>query len=958
MIFDPKAEPDFAWLAADRQLPSLLTAAARREMVWGVQRFESEQWLPTLDVARTVTASARAGFPSLRFERARYEREVWLWLDTHLRSQSALKLAEEMMRELSRAGLQVRRGRFAAVPWQITFDTGETAQALDLETPARQALVAVFTDGEGLVRALEAPDRDSAPRLQVLLRELRTWPRLCLVDFSGPEIDLPGIARRLGLPCVGPAALPRWLAERPLDGTEEGPLAEGSTFDRRLWAAACALPYRPVTTAQAWALYRALGLPAAWEPPAPAAGRLHPTGIVFSETERHRLLRDLAAWACEDAAIREQLKRALEFWEKRLGRADEQMHAYESTSLLDSPWADGLGEHALHIERRLLKLWHGGERAARAARELFDQWQQKPLQQPIRERLSALTAHGLARGAEQAGGGRIVLPWRWQALPEVDGEPPGTAWQRLLRMGFAGARPTGAKTGAETRVVLGLLAGIALAGLLTLGQHVLVPAEPSIYHDAAIFETPAFEAQVFENVHGGRCYAASRKVAAAWPARAGEDLGVHWCWTGLERDQAPAACKPLYANETDPRRANVLQRSKSGLLRAGSLPEPLRACAEDWPALSVAVIEAESWRDADARDSPRHREARRLALQLLDSGAVDLALIGPDWADQARKLAAEWGFVPESQWLFFLPAGGAPDWPVPALGTHRAVIASDYGALAKHLRHQIDGAVPVSELGLAGTHIRRLAGMPRLWGGPEVQTVPLPGGIEMDFVHVCPGTFTMGAGAQDADPNADEKPAHAVLMAGFWLARTETTRAQLGALHPAAAARQGDGAVNLPAADVNWNEAREACRAIPGGGDLPTEAQWEYAARGGSRTPWSWGADEARAADYAWYYENAGSKAHSMGTRLANPLSLFDLHGNVWEWVLDCFDDKAYANRAQGLTADPTEDASGCWRRVVRGGSFVNVPGDLRSANRHRNVPVARGAAGGFRCVRGSARSR
>jgi hypothetical protein len=451
VAFDPGAEPVLTWSPADLRLPGRLTTTERREMVWGVQRFESERATPLLDVPATVRSSAEAGLPALRFARARYVREVWLWLDSRLRAREAVALADQVEHDLDRAGLRVRRATFPAIPDKVRFATRERASPLDLGSAARQALVALLTDGDDIARTLEHGDDDQAAELRRVLRELRTWPRLCLVDFSGPELDLPALAARLGLTCIAPHRLPAWLAERAVPPAAQAPRV--SDFDLRLWAAACALPHLPVTAAQAHALYDRLGLPRAWRLPDPPQGRTGSDGIRFSDAERRRLLADLGAWVWEDGTGSEAhrcLDTALTFWEKRLPdtAADLQRLSRETPGTPD--WENGRADHEQAIALHLLALWHGDGRTAEAVRALWDlhslyerrgEQALRALEALIRERLGALTAQGLGPGAAD---GRIVLPWSWRQLPDLPGEPPGTARQRLLRSpaGAAASAPT------------------------------------------------------------------------------------------------------------------------------------------------------------------------------------------------------------------------------------------------------------------------------------------------------------------------------------------------------------------------------------------------------------------------------------------------------------------------------------------------------------------------------------
>jgi len=975
--FDPDAEAVLTWSPKDLRLPALLSATQRREMVWGVQRFESEHFTPVLDVPTTVRACAEAGLPELRFARAGYEREVWLWLDSRLRTREAVALAEQIEHDLSRAGLRVRRATFPAVPVKIRFATRERASPLDLGSAARQALVALFTDGSAIADTLQDADGDQAAQLQRILRELRTWPRFCLVDFSTAQLDLPALATRHGLACIDPDRLPAWLAERAIPQVAEE-LPSTGDFARHLWAAACALVHLPVTAAQARALHQALGLPPALRLPAPAHGHAGADGIRFSEAERHRLLADLARWVWEDGRDSEAadcLRRALAFWEVRLAENTVTMRQLAAKQIAGSApgaseWEGGGADHTQRIERHLLGLWHGDIRTTQAVLALWDlhtlyadndREDLQTLGRLLRARLGALSAQGLG---DEGADGRIRLPWSWLRLPDLPGDPRGTARERLLRMGFGGAEPGGRKRlGADARVLVGAFAGIALAGLVGLGKRYATLDDTAISHDAAVYDSPLFQRLVTEKTHGGRLHAASRKLAVArelLPDAA--NLRVHWCWSGLAADRAAEPCRAIYQELTDSRRLNVLPLGDSALLRAGSLAEPIRACAARWPQLSVAVIAADPWRWPQEPDN--NLAARRLAIRLLDSGAVDLALIGPAQSNPAAALAREWAFVPDSQWLFFSRLPEQPSWwaMAPALGAHSAhsaLIFADYEKLAIHLRDKVSGVLdptdPRERLTPDVARILPGAGNPRLWGGPEV--IAGPAGIEL--VRVCPGTFTMGSPPAGADtpenlrPYDDELPAHPVILGGFEIARTELTGWQyariIGKTQPAGPEE--------PVAAIDWNDARALCRRIEPNGDLPTEAQWEYAARGGAQTAWSWGNDAARAGDYAWYSgNNANWRAHRAGDKLPNPLGLYDMHGNLWEWVRDCWNSKAYAGQGPHPTLEPREDGAGCSARVLRGGSFGGEPRLLRSADRSRRQPGLRGGSIGLRCVRGSVR--
>ncbi len=233
--------------------------------------------------------------------------------------------------------------------------------------------------------------------------------------------------------------------------------------------------------------------------------------------------------------------------------------------------------------------------------------------------------------------------------------------------------------------------------------------------------------------------------------------------------------------------------------------------------------------------------------------------------------------------------------------------------------------------------------------------------VSMRFAELPGGTFQIGSDDSDRYAQPDEKPAHKVTITGFWIGVTEVTNAQYRWYRP-----DHPGDDDMPAVEVSWHEARGFCQSLRDSEgsiyDLPTETEWEYAARAGTDTRWSFGDDENELATYAWYGEGPEGRAHEVATRLPNPWDLYDMHGNVWEWVRDCYTEDAYGKRAeQGTVADPGlddedyncqfDEANGAWR-VLRGGSYWNEPWWLRSAGRVRREPEDRVRRIGFRCVR------
>jgi formylglycine-generating enzyme required for sulfatase activity len=219
-------------------------------------------------------------------------------------------------------------------------------------------------------------------------------------------------------------------------------------------------------------------------------------------------------------------------------------------------------------------------------------------------------------------------------------------------------------------------------------------------------------------------------------------------------------------------------------------------------------------------------------------------------------------------------------------------------------------------------------------------------GISMEFVRIAPGEFMMGCSPGDRECGGDEKPAHRVrITKAFDLGKYEVTQQQWEAVMGANPSRfKGE---QRPVEQVSWNDLQEFLRRLNARGDgnryrLPTEAEWEYAARAGTTGPYAGNLDQM-----GWYDRNSGSQTHIVGQKQPNAWGLHDMHGNVWEWAQDWYDGYYGGSR----TEDPQGPASG-ETRVRRGGSWDNVAGLARVSNRNWHVPGFRSDDIGFRCVR------
>jgi len=229
--------------------------------------------------------------------------------------------------------------------------------------------------------------------------------------------------------------------------------------------------------------------------------------------------------------------------------------------------------------------------------------------------------------------------------------------------------------------------------------------------------------------------------------------------------------------------------------------------------------------------------------------------------------------------------------------------------------------------------------------GPCPETIMLPGGVPLVMVWIPGGAFQMGRYFGEQDSELSEDPQHLVTLDGFWMAKYELTQRQWKAVMnstPWAGYMHVLDDLDSPAVRVSWNDARSFLIALNGytgkAFSLPSEAQWEYACRGGTSTRFYWGDDPSYTAvgNYVWYLSNSlmNECAHPVGQKQPNAFGLHDMCGNVWEW---CEDDwhADYTNAPD--TDRAWVDTPRGSDRVLRGGSWYG--GAFRSAFRHSNAP-------------------
>ncbi len=204
------------------------------------------------------------------------------------------------------------------------------------------------------------------------------------------------------------------------------------------------------------------------------------------------------------------------------------------------------------------------------------------------------------------------------------------------------------------------------------------------------------------------------------------------------------------------------------------------------------------------------------------------------------------------------------------------------------------------------------------------------------MVLIPAGEFQMGSKAAE-----DEIP-HTVHLSAYSIDKYEVTQEQFEKI-------MGNNPSDfhgekLPVEQVTWYEARDYCKQV--GKRLPTEAEWEKAARAGTSTRYFWG--DAIDSGYAWYWDNSQRTTHPVGTRQPNAIELYDMSGNVWEWVADYYDDNYYPASPKANPAGPFTSKY----RVIRGGSWRDLADVLRTTRRNYDLPVGRFNHIGFRCVK------
>ena len=228
--------------------------------------------------------------------------------------------------------------------------------------------------------------------------------------------------------------------------------------------------------------------------------------------------------------------------------------------------------------------------------------------------------------------------------------------------------------------------------------------------------------------------------------------------------------------------------------------------------------------------------------------------------------------------------------------------------------------------------------------GSGVETITV-NGVSFNMVRVDGGTFQMGATSEQKDPFDWEKPVHRVTLSDYYIGETEVTQGLWEAVMDSNPSEfKGK---NLPVECVSWDDCQifiQKLNQLTGRRfRLPTEAEWEYASRGGNRSRGYQYSGSNNLNDVAWYTDNSKDKTHDVKTKQSNELGLYDMSGNVWEWCQDWYGD--YSSSAQ---TNPTGPSSGS-RRVDRGGCWSNLAGTCRVSRRNGGTPGHRNDGLGLR---------
>src|SRR5215510_11795091 len=622
----------------ERDDGALIEARDRRQLVWNIEHFVSDDPTRRLHLPRTVEATAKAGgYVHLHFTPAVYNREIWFWLDRQIERTTPRAVVQQLTATLAAAGLQARQGWFADVPDRVDWPEQHGYRPVYEEGSGRQALVAIFSDGEGLAQRLNNPLYH--PAITRLLRDLRHWPRLCFVDCSPSGDRLVPLLAPFGLEIMALEEVSRWLGGIATGLPSAAPLGSALYGDARIWAAAVALGGAQVDTASAHSLRVALRLHVSpW-----LVDQIVAEARQSGDTARHVnwLLR------CEPLGVNglpqpgSLARRALRWWWQRYTEAGQRMQAQENPLL---PWQHSLARRRWELEQALLQLYLDPKGAAQQLAQLADE----ELKDEVRDRLGRFAASEHRRPDGRNDAAYIFLTWRFDELPAA-------IRYTLRQLGFAAAlfkedHPPPLKHASRLVLAGTMLVMLALSAFGAAAYRWVVPEPPRLVTTApATYEHPAFKAQtirVMERTLDGTYHVtlgSAREMQMFSNVPEGTEIPVQWTW------------------QAEPN-ATVIPDSNTVLVRAGQLAQPIRPCGQHWPQRSLVVIAASYQEDT---------KARQLAIRLLDTGSADQVLIGTDWEQPlAQRLGWSAAMNKDTQVIVLLPDGADTERAVARLASH------------------------------------------------------------------------------------------------------------------------------------------------------------------------------------------------------------------------------------------------------------------------------------------------
>jgi len=371
----------------------------------------------------------------------------------------------------------------------------------------------------------------------------------------------------------------------------------------------------------------------------------------------------------------------------------------------------------------------------------------------------------------------------------------------------------------------------------------------------------------------------------------------------------------------------------------------------------IAAIQAKL--DANPKDAASRTELVRLYLVEMDDPAEAAKFLDETLDEAARK------YVPAAA----RTVEAAPEVECTELGdwykglAEQAVTPGSKRAMLRRAQGYYRRFLvlhPAADLGRTAATLTlkriddalaKLGPAPEPKSGPAGLTLDLGNGVTMKLVLIRPGKFMMGSPDSEQGRMSNEGPQHEVTISKpFYMGATEVTQAQYEAVmgtNPSEFKFKGP---TNPVDRVTWDEAVEFCRKLSEKTGktvrLPTEAEWEYACRAGSKTRFYFGDSDSTLGDYAWCASSSGGKTNPVGQKKPNAWGLYDMHGNVWEWCANW-----YGSYPSGASTDP-QGAGSDGIRVVRGGSWLDyVTVYFRCAYRCRYAPARRSRNCGFRCA-------